>query len=1013
MAPPMANPRSALARQNEPAAEKRPQSSLGNSLWHFPASLPAFLLDRIFMLARWLLALPRNAQTPVRTRISRSFVSCLVFCLAAGCVIASAQAPFQPQTQVPSPAPSSVLAGFVTDPTGALVPDAILTLSPPSGPPLTTTTDSQGAFRFAAVPPGTYGITAQAHGFRLEERDGLQIQPGQTFRITIQLRIDVQRQQIDVSGDQLDSSPDRNLGAIVLNPSDLKALPTNRTDLLTQLQLIAGSDPTTASQLYLDGFTATALPPKSAIREVRINQNPYSAQYDTTGMGRIEVFTKPGSDKLHGDLTLLGDDSALNSSNPYTIGQPPYSAFYAQGDINGPLTRNSSWFFTGDRQDVGAQSFVYATTSSTGPIYTTTVSSPQTSTDLGPRFDFQLGTIHTLSLRYQFGRQSQDNLLQSQLSLPSQAIDTRHTDQTLQISDTQAWTEHAVNETRFQFMRTNDSSVSLTATPAILVEGAFNGGGNALGQLHDGQNHYELQDYFSRVWGSHLLRAGARLRDIQDGNTSTAGYNGQYIFSSIQTYEITQQGLAQGLTPAQIRANGGGASQLSFAAGTPRLGINVADLGLYVEDEWKVTDNTTIDAGLRYETQSHIQDHADFAPRLSWSWAIGATRDKPAKAVLRAGIGVFYQRFDAKYILNAIRENGINQQQFVVNNPDYYPEVPSPGQLGPTAQPSIYQIGPRLHAPYIVQQGVSLDKEFFKRLSLSVDYSFYRGVDQLLTRNINAPLPGTYNPSDPTSGIRPLGTLENIYQYESEGASKRNRILLNAHYRTRPLTVYGIYTFGYSKANTAGASSFPSNQYDLHVDYGRANNDLRNRAYFGALANLPLKFQFEPFLVLESSMPFNITTGTDLNGDSQFNDRPAFATDLTRPSVYRTKYGNFDADPIPGQKIIPINYGTGPSVAMLQLLFTRTFALGPEIADPNAPPPNPAKGRRPRKADIPRKYQLNLGIEAQNVLNIVNGGPPIGVLGAPLFGQSTSLSTTQFSNNQANRILYLHLDLTF
>jgi hypothetical protein len=1013
MALPTANPGSALARQNKPVAAKSSQSTLGNTLLYFPASRAAFLLDRIFMLSRCFLALLTNT----RPRTFLSLGRCFALCLLAGSAIASAQAqaPTQTQTQAQTqpPAPSGALTGIVTDPSGALVPSATLTLSPLSGPPLTADTDPQGAFRFTAIPPGAYALTIEARGFRQEQRDDLQIQPGQTLRLNIQLRIDVQRQQIDVTGDQLDSSPDHSLGAIVLNPTDLKALPTNRTDLLTQLQLIAGSDPTTAAQLYLDGFTATALPPKSAIREVRINQNPYSAQYDSAGMGRIEVFTKPGSDKLHGDLTLLGDDSVLNSSNPYTVGQPPYSAFYAQGDINGPLTRNSSWFFTGDRQDVGSQSFVYATTSSTGPIYTTTVSSPQTSTDLGPRLDLQLGSIHTLTLRYQFGHQEQDNLLQSQLSLPSQAVTTRHTDQTLQISDTQAWTPNAVNETRFQFMRTNDSTVSLSSTPAILVQGAFNGGGNAVGQLHDGQNHYELQDYFSRVWGSHLLRVGARFRDIQDGNTSTAGYNGQYIFSSIQSYEITQQGIAQHLTPAQIRADGGGSSQLSFAIGTPRLAINVADLGLYVEDEWKVTANTTLDAGLRYETQSHIHDHADFAPRASWSWAIGATRDKPAKAVLRAGIGVFYQRFDAKYILNAIRENGINQQQFVVNNPDSYPVIPSPDQLGPTAQPSIYQIGPRLHAPYVVQQGVSLDKDFFKRLSLSIDYSFYRGVDQLLTRNINAPLPGTYNPNDPTSGIRPLGTLENIYQYESEGVSRRNRILLNVHYRTRPLTVFGIYMFGYSKADTAGASSYPSNQYDLHVDYGRAANDLRNRAYFGGLANLPCKFQLEPFLVLESSMPFNITTGTDLNGDSQFNDRPAFATDLTRPSVYRTKFGNFDADPIPGQKIVPINYGTGPSVAMLQLLFARTFALGPEIADPAASPATPAKGSSRAKADIPRKYQMNLGIEAQNILNIVNGGPPIGVLGAPLFGQSTSLSTTQYSNNQANRILYLHLDLSF
>jgi hypothetical protein len=966
-----------------------------------------------------------------KSRFRRCLLHCLLLAVASApasiptSARAEIQSQIQPQTQLQTQSPAGTITGIVTDPSGALVPSAVLTLTPvdPDAvqPSLSTTSDANGSFRFASVPiavsPAAFDLVIEARGFRTEARS-LRLQPGQTLRLRIDLKIDVQRTQIAVSADQLDSSPDHSFGAIVLTPSDLDALPTNPTDLQTQLQLIAGSDPTTPPELYVDGFTASRLPPKASIREVRINQNPYSAQYDTTGLGRIEVLTRPGSDKLHGDLNLLGDDSALNSSNPYVIGQPPYSAFYTDGNISGPLTKSSSWFLTGDRQDVGAQSFVYASTSSTGPTFTATVDSPQTSTDLGPRIDAQLGKIHTLSLRYQFGHQTQDNLLQSQLSLPSQAIDTRHTDQTFQISDTQAWTEHAINETRFQFLRTNDSSVSLAGGPSILVEGSFNGGGNSIGQLHDGQNHYELQDYFSLQRGDHLVRLGGRLREISDDSTSSAGYNGVYIFSSLSAYEITTQGLANGLTPAQIRADGGGASLFSYARGNPRVDVSVADLGLYAEDEWKITPNNTIDAGLRYETQSRIHDHSDFAPRLSWSWAIGATREKAAKAVLRAGIGVFYQRFDSQYIVIADRENGINQQQYVVNDPDFYPNVPNPDELGPGAQPSIYTISPRMHAPYIVQQGVSLDKDFFKRLSLSIDYSFYRGVDQFLLRNTNAPLPGTYNPSDPTSGTRPNGKLENIYQYESEGTSKRNRIYLNTHYRTRPVTLYGIYIFGYSNANTTGAAYIPSNQYDLHADYGRAANDLRNRAHFGGLASLPLKFQFNPFLILQSSQPFNITVGQDLNGDSQFNDRPAFATDLSRPSVYRTKWGNFDASPMPGQTIIPINYGTGPSLAMLQLAVSRNFAFGPKLEDAAAAPPSAAvpsiaQGSKSRAAEIPRKYQMNLGIESQNILNHVNGGLPVGVLGSSLFGQSTSLSTTQFNNSQANRIIYLHMNLSF
>ncbi len=938
--------------------------------------------------------MPELCSPSLRIALRPLTVWLAVLCLA--CAAARAQAN------------SGGVTGSVVDPAGALVPSASIRLAS-SRRQLTTTSDSLGSFRFSSVVPDKYLLTVEARGFRSEQRN-VEVHPGQVLRIAVSLKIEVQREQVAVTGEILDSSPDHNAGAIVLKSSDLAALSPDPQQLQLQLEAMAGGD--SGAMLLVDGFTASRLPPASSIREIRINTNPFSSQFDTTGAGRVEILTKAGSDALHGSLTLLGDDSALNSRNPFVQEQPPYSSFYSEGAISGPMTKDSSWFLTGDQQTVGAQSFVHAATSTTGPAYTATIDSPQTSVDAGPRIDFQLGNIQTISLRYQFGHQTQDNLLQNQLSLQTQAIDTRHTDQTFQLSDTQVYGPRVINETRFQFMRTNDSSVSIDGSPTVTVQGAFNGGGNNLGQLHDGQNHYELQNYSSVLLGSHLLRFGARLRDVQDGNSSSAGFNGQFIFPSIDAYNITEEGIAHGLTPAEIRALGGGASQFSIIQGRPEISVNVADLGVYIEDEWKMTSNMTLTPGLRYETQGGIPDHADFAPRLSYAWAIGATKDNPAKAVLRAGIGVFYGRFPSDLILNARRQNGILQQQYVVNAPDFYPSVPPIDMLGPATLPTIYQISPALHAPITVQQSIGLDKEFFKHLTLSVDYTYYRGVDQLITRNINAPLPGTYNPADPTSGKRPLGTLQNIYQYDSLATTKRHRLYTNFHLRLNPVLLYGYYIFGYSNSNTGGPSSFPSNQYDLHVDYGRASNDIRNRLYFGGLVRMPFKFQLNPFLIAQSNAPFNITVGQDLNGDSQFNDRPAFATDPTRPSVYRTKWGNFDADPLPGQKIIPINYGTGPSFVMLNLALTRNFSFGPPLADQPAPAVV-TPGKTPGKTEIGRRYTMNLGLNVQNVFNTVNGGTPVGVLESPLFGQSTTLSTTQYSLTQANRIVYLRMRLDF
>lgn len=875
---------------------------------------------------------------------------------------------------------AGAIRGQVTDPSGALIPHAQVTLSSGLQPARTVDSTDYGEFRFTSVPAGSYSLTVEASGFEETRRD-VMVKAGQELNLSVRLKIEVDRQRISVSAQGLDSSPDRNLGAVVLRGSDLDALPGDPRDLKHQLIVMAGSD--INPQFYVDGFTASHLPPKESIQEIRMNQDPYSAEYDTPGVDRIEIITKPGGDKLHGTLEMAGEYSPLNSRNPYVAVQPPYSAFYSQGDISGPLTKTSSWSLSGVQQNMGTQSLIHAITSSTEPVYTRAISSPQVGTEFTPRVDFQAGKVHSLSFRYDVDHDTQQDLLRSQLSLPTQAVDTRHLEQTLRITDTQTYSEKLVNETRFQFIHLSDVSTPRSTAASVLVQGAFNGGGNNLGATRDVQKQFELQDHVSLLRGNHLLQFGGRIRDVLDTNSSTGGYNGVFVFSSIQAYES------------------GEPSQFAITAGTPKASVNVADLGLYIEDQWKLNPNMTLTPGLRYETQSGIHDHADFAPRVSYGWSIGGkNRPKPV-VVFRAGVGMFYQRFTPDLVLNAARQNGVLEQQYVVHDPDFYPDLPAPDELGAATLPTVYRIAPRLHAPSLFQASVGLERQFTKALFIHADYTYYRGIDLLLTRNINAPLPGTYDPSDPASGTRPLGTLQNIYEYESEGASRRRQLYMTVRYDTQPAILYGYLTIGKRETNTDSAAEFPSDQYDLGADYGRASNDIRTRAYIGGLLHLPLRLEANPFFIIESSGPFNITVGQDLNGDSQFNDRPAFATDLTRPSVYRTRWGNFDADPMPGQKTIPVNYGTGPSFIMLNMALSRVFYFGPKTS-------GAAAGQ-----ETPRRFAWNVGLQAQNLLNNVNGGPPLGVLGSPIFGQSTNMSVNQFASAQANRLIYLHTTLNF
>ena len=938
---------------------------------------------------------------------------------------------------------TGTMSGMVTDPQGAVVPQAVITMTRAGGSSITATADALGRYSVGSLAPGLYTVEAKAAGFRTLHKENVRITAGVVQRLTLTLAIEVQQQQLEVSADdgQVDASPEKNGSAIVLKGRDLDALSDDQNELQQQLEAIAGSDPEAGSQFYIDGFSGGKLPPKSSIREIRINQNPYSAQYDQLGYGRIEIFTKPGTDKLHGDYWMRGNDSPFNGRNPFVTEQPDYYTYLYEGDVNGPISKTASYFasvFGQNGQNDSIVNAVILDDSLNQTPFTQAISSPASTLNFGPRFDLQLGKAQTLSLRYQLWHNTQTNGGVGQLALASQAFNSDNTEQVLQFSDTQAYGAKIVNETRFQYIRDRNNQRPLNSAPTIAVQGAFTGGGNSQGVSRDSQDHYELQDYVQMDVGPHDLHFGGRLRAVRDSNYSTANFNGQYTFASLSAYQITEQGLRSGLTPAQIRAAGGGASQYTQAQGKPGIAVSLIDTGLYAEDNWKVKPSVTLSYGMRFETQTDIHDHADFGPRVAASWAIPGGKNKPPRAVIRAGAGWFYQRFASTNVLQAERQNGVTQSQIIVNAPNFFPAncVTTPSDCtGATTtsaagSSTIYQVNPNLRSPYIFMSGVGVDKPIGKHVSLSANYMYSRGEHLFLTRNINAPLPGTYDPADPASGTRPLGTDENIYEYESEGASARNRLVMNGNVHAKHLGLFGFYMLSKMNANTAGVASFPSNPYDLHVDYGRASNDVRSRMFLGGFAQLPWKISVNPFIIYQSSSPFNITVGQDLNGDTIFNDRPAFATDLSRSSVYTTKWGTFDAQPIAGQKIIPINYGNGPSLFIANLHLAKSFSFGPIIPDETPPAPDAKDSKdakpdtkadakkdaktpaKPVKKEIERKYNLGFAVSSNNIFNHVNLAPPVGVLGSPLFGRSNALATV-FGSGAANRTVNLETFFRF
>ncbi|HTW31156.1 MAG TPA: carboxypeptidase regulatory-like domain-containing protein, partial [Candidatus Sulfotelmatobacter sp.] len=545
----------------------------------------------------------------------------------------AAQAPTQ---SAPGENVYGSLRGQVTDPSGAAIAGATVIMTPATGAPVVVQSNAQGMYEFKTLVPGKYVLTVAATGFTMYENDGVTV-ANQALRLNVPLAISVEEEKVSVSdtAPTVDVNPSNNAGAITISGKELEALPDDPDELLSDLQALAGpSAGPNGGQMYIDGFTAGELPPKSSIREIRINQNPFSAEYDQLGYGRIEIFTKPGTDKYHGQLFADGNDSTFNAPNPFAGVEPPYHSTQFNGNIGGPVNKSASFFFNFQRRDIDELSAINAVDPTTGDTFASSIANPRQRTNLSPRLDWALTPNNTLTARYQYYRDTETGNLDSPLSLSTQAYYSQSTEDTVQISDTQVFGTKIVNETRFQYLRDNSLQNPTDTNPATNVLGSFTGGGFNSGNLNDLQNAYEIQNYTSLIHGNHTLKFGGRVRVTQDTNYSTSGFNGLFTFPTFAAFQAAEQYVK--MNPGQTAS---GATQLSiidclldnstYVPCSPNAAAKYFDIEPYLQDDWRVKPNLTLSFGLRFEAQNVIHDHDDWAPRLGFAWGVRGRSNPP------------------------------------------------------------------------------------------------------------------------------------------------------------------------------------------------------------------------------------------------------------------------------------------------------------------------------------------------------------------------------------------------
>ena len=953
------------------------------------------------------------------------------------------------------------LRGVITDELGAVIVGATVTLTDASGVQKKTTTNGEGVYTFAGLPLGPYKLQASSTNFTSSDEREVDIKAGRQS-IDIALKVAMIVDTVTVAQTPVSTEANNNANQTLIAGKDLDALPDDPDELAAALQALAGpSVGPNGGQIFIDGFTGGNLPSKDAIREIRINQNPFAAENDQPS-ARIDILTRPGTDKLRGGASFNFNDESFNSRNPFAINsskRTPFQYRQLESNLSGPIVkRKASFFVNFSRIETDDNELVRATVldqNLNAVDFGEGFLVPKRNTFFSPRLDYAINPGNTLVARYNYNRNRVNDAGVSGFNLPERGFDTISTGHTIQLTETAILNPTTVTETRFQFSHNTNEQIGNNSIPALNVGGSFGSGGSQVGHSINKRDFFELNNFTAKQHGSHAIKFGGRIRhsSVDDTNESNFGgtwsFTGGFGLTSIERYQLTLRLQQQGFTPAQIRAAGGGAATFSINLGNPFADVKQTDYGLFIQDDWRVRPNITLSYGLRYETQTNAHSKYDFGPRLAVAWSPGAANSaRPPKMVIRMGTGFFYNRFGDNYTLTSHRYNGVNVVQTFVTEearrllPPTVAEQQAPNVAGiysilnqwsPTSVPSvsgvpptqltIWQVDPNLQAPTVWLAGTQVERQLPHNMTMFAGFFNIRIIHVIRARDVNAPFPASVTPLTP-NGIRPDPAKGEIYRVEASGQFNQRQFFIGFNSRlNRMFQFNGNYSISKTTNDTdgQGGSLFPMNSYDTSGEFGRGSFDIRHRFTIFGTVNLPWwKLVLNPFVVANSGPPFNIITGQDLNLDRQVNERPSFAAanaDCSAPNIRCTRFGNFNLVPLPGETIIPRNYGKSPGSVVVSLRLSRAFAFGtishgnnaaaarPQAQPGGAVPAGPGGGARvaaigpgggPQGGGAApaseKRYTVNVSINFQNLLNHVNLGPPVGNLSSPSFGESLGLA---------------------
>jgi hypothetical protein len=754
---------------------------------------------------------------------------------------------------------SGSITGTLVDPSGAAIANAqVFLLNADSKPREQVTSGNTGSFSFENIPPGRYIIEFRAQGFR-EARVSTTLsgKPPTSLRVTLPILVQSETVTVasGVSAPHVTTESSENQNANTLDRDALDRVPVFDQDYITTMSRFLDDNATGTNgvTLVVNGIEANGpgVTP-SAIQEVRINNNPYSARFSRPGRARLEIITKGGSPAYHGSVNFMFRDSVFDASNTFAAIKPPERRQYYEGSITGPIghSKHTSFLLSLDEDLQDQQAVIDPTALAAaeslgfGPSSQTVPNPTHHLFGSGRIFhDFPSGDQFWIGYSYEHRSVKNQNVGGTILS--SAGTDTRFLEHEINVSDLHQFSPHWLNQLRFLVGHFDAPVTSITTAAQIAVSGLFTAGG-AQADSRRTEYHFDGTDFASYASGKHQLSFGIDIPDISrrglDDFTNRAG---TYTFASSADFT--------GATPTTFL----------LQTGQGHVVFLEKVISGFVEDSIRLRPGFSLYLGVRYYWQNYFHDDPhNFAPRLGFAYAPSAT----SKTVIRGGAGVFYDRTGPSPIGDLLHFNGVNLLRFIVESP-HYPVLPSELSTTPT---SLVTLDSRAGIPYALQYSIGVERQVTAKSTASAVFIGNRGIDSFRSIDANAPVlvGGTY--------VYPNPSLGQIRQIQSEGYLKGNALELT--FRGKPAKYFSgqlQYTLSRTYNNTSGITFFPANSYDPGADWGRSDNDRLHKFDLLASSQPTRFFTFGAALSLYSGKPVNITTGGDNNHDGIINDRPA------------------------------------------------------------------------------------------------------------------------------------------